>query len=165
MWQPPSPTRASKTEFLRRVMVRLGAGGKASSSPRAAVAPAQFRAELKKKAATAIAAEGLRAFRPGLAARRPGARPRRLYRRGPRPAEGLYFVRYADPEAEMERRTATAASSRGYSLGRSQDKAEHFALEVKQDRTAACQCAQQGRRDGRLAYRAAHPPLLHEQLK
>ena len=87
-WQPRPPDPELEAEFLRRLMVRLGAPGRAREAARRRRAAAQQRAEIVKSNDGTERAAGVRAVRPRLAPRRPRARPRRLHRRGPRPPEG-----------------------------------------------------------------------------
>ena len=76
-----------EAEFLRRLMVRSAprSRSRSSRSPRRQAAAGASRNVLDGRPAHAA---GGRALRPRLAPRRPGARPRRLHGRGPRPRQG-----------------------------------------------------------------------------
>jgi outer membrane protein assembly factor BamC len=104
-WQPRDADPGLEAEFLRRLMIRLGAQEeKAKELLVAGSAKQPERASLKK---SANGAEVLEVFEPfdrtwrrvGLALDRVGFTVEDRDR-----AKGLYFVRYADPEAEMDRK-------------------------------------------------------------
>ena len=135
MWQPRESDPGLEAEFLRRVMVRLGAQEeKAKQLAAGGGAPLQSRAELKKGG---DGNELLKVYEPfdrawrrvGLALDRVGFTVEDRDRQ-----KGLYFVRYADPEAEMDKKDRDRGFfSRLFSSDDSKTKAEHFRVEVKQD--------------------------------
>jgi len=99
-WQPRPSDPDLEAEFLRRLMVRLGAQNERAKTLVAVGAPAA-QAELKKLAdgneALMLADPFDRAWRRvGLALDRVGFTVEDRDRQ-----KGLYFVRYADPESEM----------------------------------------------------------------
>ena len=101
VWQPREPDPELEAEFLRRLMVRLGAqrGARQGRWPRRR-APAQ-RAEIRKGIDGAELLQVNEPFdrawrRVGLALDRVGFTVEDRDR-----AKGLYFVRYVDPESEM----------------------------------------------------------------
>jgi outer membrane protein assembly factor BamC len=99
-WQPRPADPDLEAEFLRRLMVRLGAQDEKARSLMASGAP-QAQAELKKvpdgNEALLLAEPFDRAWRRvGLALDRVGFTVEDRDRQ-----KGLYFVRYADPESEM----------------------------------------------------------------
>ncbi len=102
VWQPRPADPGLEAEFLRRLMVRLGASDEKAKLA-ASVTP-QERAELKK---TSEGTELLQVNEPfdrawrrvGLALDRVGFTVEDRDRQ-----KGLYFVRYADPEAEMSKK-------------------------------------------------------------
>jgi outer membrane protein assembly factor BamC len=99
-WQPRPPDPDLEAEFLRRLMVRLGAQDERARG-QVASAAASPQAELKKVAdgndTLQLAEPFDRAWRRvGLALDRVGFTVEDRDRQ-----KGLYFVRYADPESEM----------------------------------------------------------------
>ncbi|MDX1375175.1 MAG: outer membrane protein assembly factor BamC [Burkholderiales bacterium] len=103
-WQPRDTDHTLEAEFLRRLMVRLGAQEEKAKLLVASSTQQPERAALKK---TATGVEVLEVFEPfdrtwrrvGLALDRVGFTVEDRDR-----TKGLYFVRYADPEAEMDRK-------------------------------------------------------------
>jgi outer membrane protein assembly factor BamC len=104
-WQPRDTDHTLEVEFLRRLMVRLGAQEEKAKLLVASGAQQQpERAALKK---TTNGAEVLEVYEPfdrtwrrvGLALDRVGFTVEDRDR-----TKGLYFVRYADPEAELDRK-------------------------------------------------------------
>jgi outer membrane protein assembly factor BamC len=164
VWQPRDPDPGLESEFLRRLMIRLGAQQERAKQQVAEGPPAQ-RAELKK------ASEGTQLLqvnepfdrawrRVGLALDRVGFTVEDRDRQ-----KGLYFVRYADPEAEMQEK---GVLSKLFDFGSkdSKVKAEQYRVEVKQDREVSQ--VHVLNRDGapdtsKTAQRIL--TLLHEQLK
>jgi outer membrane protein assembly factor BamC len=100
-WQPRPSDPGLEAEFLRRLMVRLGAPEGEARERVANAQPSAQRATLKKGLDGAELLEVLEPFdrawrRVGLALDRVGFTVEDRDRQ-----KGLYFVRYADPEAEM----------------------------------------------------------------
>ena len=162
-WQPRPPNPELEVEFLRRLMVRLGAPGERAKQL-AAPSEGPLRAEIVK---SNDGTERLQVYEPfdrawrrvGLALDRVGFTVEDRDRQ-----KGLYFVRYADPESEM------AAKDRGF-LSRifgsdSKVKAEQYRVQVSQE-TSGSQvhvlnkdgAAEQSKTAQRIL------SLLHEQLK
>ena len=100
-WQPRPADPELEVEFLRRLMVRLGTPSEKAQAMLAAAAPPQ-RAALKKGLDGQELLEVFEPFdrawrRVGLALDRVGFTVEDRDRQ-----KGMYFVRYADPEAEMQ---------------------------------------------------------------
>ncbi len=136
-WQPRPADPELEAEFLRRLMIRLGAQEeKAKQLVTAAAQPA--RAAIKKGL---DGAEMLEVFEPfdrawrrvGLALDRVGFTVEDRDRQ-----KGQYFVRYADPEAEMGKKDAEKPGLLGrLAFWRSTDsakvKAEQYRVQIKQN--------------------------------
>jgi outer membrane protein assembly factor BamC len=102
-WQPRDPDPELEAEFLRRLMVRLGAQEDKAKTIVAAAAGTQ-RAAIQKGVDGAELLQVSEPFdrtwrRVGLALDRVGFTVEDRDR-----AKGIYFVRYADPEVEMKER-------------------------------------------------------------
>jgi outer membrane protein assembly factor BamC len=103
-WQPRPPDPELEIEFLRRLMVRLGAPEERAKAALAAAAqPAAQRAALKKGLDGAELLEVFEPFdrawrRVGLALDRVGFTVEDRDRQ-----KGVYFVRYADPEVRRKK--------------------------------------------------------------
>jgi outer membrane protein assembly factor BamC len=169
IWQPRPPDPELEAEFLRRLMVRLGAQEERAQQL-VASAPQETRAAIRKGVDGRETLEVLEPFdrtwrRVGLALDRVGFTVEDRDRQ-----KGLYFVRYADPEADLERRRAEKPGllSR-LAIWRSSDpkvKAEQFRVQVKEasnasevqvlNKEGAAESTQTSRRI---------LTLLHEQLK
>jgi outer membrane protein assembly factor BamC len=103
-WQPRPPDPELEVEFLRRLMVRIGAPEDKAKAIAAAAQPAAQRAALKKGLDGAELLEVFEPFdrawrRVGLALDRVGFTVEDRDRQ-----KGLYFVRYADPDAALGRK-------------------------------------------------------------
>ncbi|MBK8063984.1 MAG: outer membrane protein assembly factor BamC [Betaproteobacteria bacterium] len=103
MWQPRNPDPELEAEFLRRLMIRLGAQEERAKALIASP-PQAMRATLGKQAGGAEKLEVLEPFdrawrRVGLALDRVGFTVEDRDRQ-----KGVYFVRYADPEKEMNKK-------------------------------------------------------------
>ena len=168
MWQPREADPGLEAEFLRLLMVRLGVQDERAKL--AAAAPAQqLRAEIR---AGSDGSEQLQVNEPfdrawrrvGLALDRVGFTVEDRDRQ-----KGLYFVRYADPESEMQRKDAERGFlSRIFSWGGSDAKvkAEQYRVQVRAERDASLVDVLNkdgGRETSRTAQRIL--TLLHEQLK
>jgi outer membrane protein assembly factor BamC len=174
-WQPRPPDPGLEAEFLRRLMVRLGTPGErakqvASSATATAAEPAQLRAEIVK---SNDGTERLQVHEPfdrawrrvGLALDRVGFTVEDRDRQ-----KGLYFVRYADPDAEMKEKER-GFLSRMFSWGDdSKVKPEQYRVVVSQESAGSSAGSQVyvlnkdgGAERSKTAQRIL--ALLHEQLK
>jgi outer membrane protein assembly factor BamC len=167
IWQPREADPGLEAEFLRLLMVRLGVQDERAKL--AAAAPAQqLRAEIR---AAGDGAEQLQVNEPfdrawrrvGLALDRIGFTVEDRDRQ-----KGLYFVRYADPESDMQRKDAERGFlSRIFSWGSdAKVKAEQYRVQVRSERDASLVDVLNkdgGRETSRTAKRIL--TLLHEQLK
>jgi outer membrane protein assembly factor BamC len=104
-WQPRAPDPELEAEFLRRLMVRLGAK-EDSAKQMMASAPQAQRAALSRQGDGSERLDVLEPFdrawrRVGLALDRVGFTVEDRNRQ-----KGLYFVRYADPEKDMAKADA-----------------------------------------------------------
>ena len=161
-WQPREPDPELEAEFLRRMMVRLGAQEEKARALTASAAPQQQRAEIRKGVA---GAEALAVFEPfdrvwrrvGLALDRVGFTVEDRDRQ-----KGVYFVRYADPETEKDER---GLLTRWFSSD-SKVKAEQYRVQITQAGTSS-QVNVLNKDGGADASRTAQRilALLHEQLK
>ena len=129
VWQPREPDPGLEAEFLRRLMVKLGAD-EAKTKSIAAGVQAPRRAEIRKgidgRELLQVHEPFDRAWRRvGLALDRVGFTVEDRDRQ-----KGLYFVRYADPEAAKDER---GFLSRIFSVGGPTVKAEHYQVRVTQE--------------------------------
>jgi outer membrane protein assembly factor BamC len=169
MWQPRNPDPDLEAEFLRRLMVRLGTQDE-QAKKQLAVAQAPARAALSKGIGGFETLEVFEPFdrtwrRVGLALDRIGFTVEDRDRQ-----KGQYFVRYADPEAEMAKKDANKPGllSR-LAFWRSDDakvKAEQYRVHIRQ---FAGKCVVQvlnkdGSADSSSSSRRIIA-LLYEQLK
>ncbi|MDW8468411.1 MAG: outer membrane protein assembly factor BamC [Burkholderiales bacterium] len=171
MWQPRNPDPDLEAEFLRRLMVRLGSH---EEQAKKTLAAAQSQAPARAALAKDIGGfETLEVFEPfdrtwrrvGLALDRVGFTVEDRDRQN-----GQYFVRYADPEAEMAKKDASRPGLLArLAFWRSDDpkvKAEQYRVHVRQ---TVGKCVVQvlnkdGSADGSPAARRIIA-LLYEQLK
>ena len=136
-WQPRPSDPELEAEFLRRLMVRLGAKHERAKEL-AATAPPQQRADIVK---SNDGTERLQVHEPfdrawrrvGLALDRVGFTVEDRDRQ-----KGLYFVRYADPEAEMvekdkEKDKGLLDTISGWFSSDSKVKAAQYRVQVTQD--------------------------------
>jgi outer membrane protein assembly factor BamC len=164
-WQPRPPNPELEAEFLRRLMVKLGAPGERAKQLTAG-APAQSRAEIVK---ANDGTERLQVHEPfdrawrrvGLALDRVGFTVEDRDRQ-----KGLYFVRYADPESEMSEKDRGLINRLFSWGGDSKVKAEQYRVLVSAEATGSQVHVQN--KDGsaersKTAQRIL--VLLHEQLK
>lgn len=112
MWQPRPADPELEIEFLRRLMVRLGAPEEAAKALVAGAQPAPQRAALKKGLDGFELLEVFEPFdrawrRVGLALDRVGFTVEDRDRQ-----KGVFFVRYADPEAGLARKKDEGLLSR-----------------------------------------------------
>jgi outer membrane protein assembly factor BamC len=168
-WQPRPPDPELEAEFLRRLMVRLGAPEERAKQLAATGQPQQ-RAEIVK---SNDGTERLQVYEPfdrawrrvGLALDRVGFTVEDRDRQ-----KGLYFVRYADPESEMKEKDK-GLISRLFSWGSdSKVKPEQYRVQVSQEAAGGASGSQVSvlNKDGsaersKTAQRIL--TLLHEQLK
>jgi outer membrane protein assembly factor BamC len=159
-----------EAEFLRRLMVRLGAQEERAKQMTAAAVSQESRAAIKKGV---DGREMLTVFEPfdrawrrvGLALDRVGFTVEDRDRQ-----KGLYFVRYADPDAEMDRKNQEKEGLLGkLAFWRSTDatvKAEQYRVQVKQasDASEVLILNKDGGADASQTTRRILS-LLHEQLK
>ncbi len=167
LWQPRPTDTGLEAEFLRRLMVRLGAQEE-KAKQLAAVGPVATRAELKKS----NDGEFLQVLEPfdrawrrvGLALDRVGFTVEDRDRQN-----GVYFVRYADPETDMQKAQRDKGFlSRLFAWGSSDPKvkAEQYRVQVKSEKETSQVNVlnKDGAADSsRTAQRILS--LLHEQLK
>jgi outer membrane protein assembly factor BamC len=168
-WQPRASDPGLEAEFLRRLMVRLGAQQEKAKELAAAPGTPRERAEIKK---SLDGAELLQVYEPfdrawrrvGLALDRVGFTVEDRDRQ-----KGLYFVRYADPESEMagkDKERGILSRLFSWRGSDSKVKAEQYRVEVRQDRdTSQVHVLNKdgGAESSRTAQRIL--ALLHEQLK
>jgi outer membrane protein assembly factor BamC len=169
MWQPRPPDPELEAEFLRRLMVRLGAPEEKAKAMLAEAPPPQQHAALNKGL---DGQEQLEVFEPfdrawrrvGLALDRVGFTVEDRDRQ-----KGLYFVRYADPEAEIERQKRDKGMFSWLAFWRSDGpkvKAEQYRVAVSGE-TANSRVQvldKNGAVEASVASRRILA-LLHEQLK
>ena len=168
-WQPRTPDPELEAEFLRRLMVRLGAQEE-KAKQLVATASQESRAAIKKGLDGRELLEVLEPFdrtwrRVGLALDRVGFTVEDRDRQ-----KGLYYVRYADPEAEIEKREAEKPGLLSkLAFWRSSDpkvKAEQYRVQVKQAPNASevLVLNKEGAAESSQTTRRILT-LLHEQLK
>jgi len=132
VWTPREPDPGLESEFLRRLMVRLGYQAERAKEVATTAPAAQQRAEIRKGIDGAELLQVNEPFdrawrRIGLALDRVGFTVEDRDRQ-----KGLYFVRYADPESDM----AIKDRERGFFGklfgGESKLKAEQYRVQVRQ---------------------------------
>ena len=164
-WQARAPDPELEAEFLRRLMVRLGAPEERAKQLAAGGQP-QLRAEIVK---SNDGSELLQVHEPfdrawrrvGLALDRVGFTVEDRDRQ-----KGLYFVRYADPEAEMKEKDS-GLIGRLFSWGSdSKVKAAQYRVQVSQE-TSGSQVHVLNKDGAAERSKTAQRilALLHEQLK
>lgn len=168
-WQPRASDPELEAEFLRRLMVRLGAPDE-KAKQLAATGQAQLRAEIVK---SNDGTERLQVHEPfdrawrrvGLALDRVGFTVEDRDRQ-----KGLYFVRYADPEAEMKEKDQGLLGRLFSWGGDAKVKPEQYRVHVSQETAGSASGSQvhvlnkEGAAErSKTAQRIL--TLLHEQLK
>ncbi len=166
VWQPRPPDPGLEAQFLRLLMVRLG-----STEERAKVAlspgGSPDRAQIVKRSDGTQALQVDEPFdrtwrRVGLALDRVGFTVEDRDRQN-----GLYFVRYADPESEMAVKDAQRGLlSRLFGSGDAKVKAEQYRVQVRQNEQRSevnVLNKEGGAESSRTTQRILS--LLHEQLK
>jgi len=169
VWQPRDPDPTLEAEFLRRLMVRLGAQDEQAKQLIATSKAQPERAALKK---ATDGSEMLEVFEPfdrtwrrvGLALDRAGFTVEDRDR-----TKGLYFVRYADPEAEMDKKDSEGGWLSKLAFWRTKDteiKAEQYRVAIEQQR-ASSEVRVVGKDGAAENSATAHRilSLLHAQLK
>jgi outer membrane protein assembly factor BamC len=167
-WQPRPADPELEAEFLRRLMVRLGTPEEQAKAMLAA-APPQQRSALKKGLDGQELLEVFEPFdrawrRVGLALDRVGFTVEDRDRQ-----KGVYFVRYADPDAEMDRRTREKSMFSWLAFWRSDEpkvKAEQYrvAVSAQTDNSRIQVLDKNGAAESSpTSHRIL--TLLHEQLK
>jgi outer membrane protein assembly factor BamC len=165
-WQPRPPDPELEAEFLRRLMVRLGARDE-TAKQLAAVAAPQQRADIVK---ANDGTERLQVHEPfdrawrrvGLALDRVGFTVEDRDRQ-----KGLYFVRYADPEVEMNAKDpGIFGRIAGWFSSDSKVKAAQYRVQVTQEPSGSQVYVLN--KDGKAENSKTTQrilALLHEQLK
>jgi outer membrane protein assembly factor BamC len=169
VWQPRPPDPELEAEFLRRLMVRLGAQEE-KARQLVATAPQSARATIRKAGDGRELLQVQEPFdrawrRVGLALDRVGFTVEDRDRQ-----KGLYYVRYADPEAEIERKKRENPGLLDkLAFWRSSDvkvKTEQYRVQVRQasDNSEIVVLNKDG---GSEQSQTVHRilSLLHEQLK
>ena len=170
VWQPRPSDPELEAEFLRRLMVRLGAQEEKAKQLASASTPQELRAAIKKGL---DGRDLLQVFEPfdrawrrvGLALDRVGFTVEDRDRQ-----KGLYFVRYADPEAGMDKKNQDKDGVLGkLAFWRSTDvkvKAEQYRVQVKQA-SGASEVLILNKDGGANSSQTTRRilSLLHEQLK
>ncbi|HWI98268.1 MAG TPA: outer membrane protein assembly factor BamC [Burkholderiales bacterium] len=165
-WQPRPSDPGLEAEFLRRLMVRLGSSDERSKVA-AAAGPTPDRAAIVKSSDGTQALQVNEPFdrawrRVGLALDRVGFTVEDRDRQN-----GLYFVRYADPESEMAKKdNEKGLFSRLFGSSDAKVKAEQYRVQVKPENEASTVNVLNkdgGAETNPTAQRIL--VLLHEQLK
>ena len=167
VWQPRPTDTGLEAEFLRRLMVRLGAQEE-KAKQLASVGPVALRAELRKtgegESLTVLEPFDRAWRRVGLALDRVGFTVEDRDRQN-----GVYFVRYADPESDMQR----ASKDKGFlsrlfnfGSGDAKVKAEQYRVQVKAEKESSQVNVlnKDGAADSSTTAKRILA-LLHEQLK
>jgi outer membrane protein assembly factor BamC len=165
-WEPRAPDPGLEAEFLRLLMVRLGAPEERAKVA-AAAPPPPDRAQIVKRSDGTEALQVNEPFdrawrRVGLALDRVGFTVEDRDRQ-----KGVYFVRYADPESEMALKDAQRSwFSRIFSSSDAKVKAEQYRVQVREDEQRS-QVDVLNKEGGAESSRTVQRilSLLHEQLK
>jgi len=165
-WQPRPADPGIESEFLRRLMVRLGTAEERAKIATAA-GPAPNKAEIVKSSDGTQLLQVNEPFdrtwrRVGLALDRVGFTVEDRDRQN-----GLYFVRYADPESDMAKKDSERGLfSRIFGTGDAKVKPEQYRVQVTQEKEAST--VHVLNKDGGAESSATAQrilALLHEQLK
>ena len=165
-WQPRPADPGIESEFLRRLMVRLGTAEERAKIATAA-GPAPNKAEIVKSSDGTQLLQVNEPFdrtwrRVGLALDRVGFTVEDRDRQ-----KGLYFVRYADPESDMAKKDSERGLfSRIFGTGDAKVKPEQYRVQVTQEKEAST--VHVLNKDGGAESSATAQrilALLHEQLK
>ena len=167
VWQPRASDPGLEAEFLRRLMVRLGMQEERAKVATAAGVQQPNRAEIVKSNDGSQLLQVNEPFdrawrRVGLALDRVGFTVEDRDRQN-----GLYFVRYADPEGDMQKKDAERGLlSRLFSSGDPKVKPEQYRVQVRQEKELSMVHVLNkdgGAETSTTAQRIL--ALLHEQLK
>ena len=168
MWQARKPDPELEAEFLRRLMVRLGTKDELAKQQMAA-APQAAKAALSKGIGGFETLEVFEPFdrtwrRVGLALDRVGFTVEDRDRQ-----KGQYFVRYADPEKDMEKRDNKPGLLSKLAFWKPSDPkvtTEQYRVHIRQfaGKCVVQVLAKDGTADGSQSSRRIIS-LLHEQLK
>jgi outer membrane protein assembly factor BamC len=166
-WEPRDTDPGLEAEFLRRLMVRLGVQDERAKVAAAGGGPPQLRAEIKKSSDGSQLLQVNEPFdrawrRVGLALDRVGFTVEDRDRQN-----GLYFVRYADPEGDMQKKDAERSLlSRIFGTGEGKVKAEQYRVQVKPEKEASMVNVlnKDGGAEGSTTAQRILA-LLHDQLK
>jgi outer membrane protein assembly factor BamC len=166
VWQARAPDPGLEAQFLRLLMVRLGASEERSKLAVAAGEQPE-RAQIVKRSDGTEALQVNEPFdrawrRVGLALDRAGFTVEDRDRQN-----GLYFVRYADPESEMAIKDAQRGFlSRLFGSSDARVKAEQYRVQVRQDeeRSQVNVLNKEGGAESSVTAQRILT-LLHEQLK
>ena len=161
-WQPREADPELEAEFLRRLMMRLGAQEEKARTLMASAVPSSQRAEIRKGLNGEELLEVFEPFdrvwrRVGLALDRVGFTVEDRDRQ-----KGIYFVRYADPDSEKDDRSLLAK----WFTSDPRVKAQQYRVQITQGGTTSQVnvLTKDGAADtSRTAQRIL--ALLHEQLK
>jgi outer membrane protein assembly factor BamC len=167
-WQPRPSDPGLEAEFLRRLMVRLGSPEGEARERVANARPAPQRATLKKGLDGAELLEVLEPFdrawrRVGLALDRVGFTVEDRDRQ-----KGVYFVRYADPQAELAGKKNEGLLSRlaFWRDAKPKIKAEQYRVSVSAaDEASRVQVLDKNGASESSSTASRILALLHEQLK
>jgi outer membrane protein assembly factor BamC len=165
-WQPRASDPGLEAEFLRRLMVRLGAPQDEARAKVAGAQPGTQRAALKKGLDGAELLEVFEPFdrawrRVGLALDRVGFTVEDRDRQ-----KGMYFVRYADPLAEVKQDPGLLGRLAFWRDDKPQVKAEQYRVAVTAaDAASRVQVLDRKGEPERSATARRILALLHEQLK
>jgi len=167
-WQPRPSDPGLEAEFLRRLMVRLGSSDERSKVA-AAAGPTPDRAAIVKSSDGTQALQVNEPFdrawrRVGLALDRVGFTVEDRDRQN-----GLYFVRYADPESEMaQKNNEKGLFSRIFGSSDSKVKAEQYRVQVRPEKEKEASTVNVLNKEGGAETNPTAQRilvLLHEQLK
>jgi len=165
-WQPRASDPGLEVEFLRRLMVRLGAPANEAAQRIAEAKPAASRATLKKGLDGAELLEVLEPFdrtwrRVGLALDRVGFTVEDRDRQ-----KGVYFVRYADPLAEAKKAEGLLDKLAFWRDDKPKIKAEQYRVAVTgADVSSRVQVLDRNGAAENSPTASRILALLHEQLK
>jgi outer membrane protein assembly factor BamC len=165
-WQPRASDPGLEAEFLRRLMVRLGAPQDEARAKVAGAQPGAQRAALRKGLDGAELLEVFEPFdrawrRVGLALDRVGFTVEDRDRQ-----KGMYFVRYADPLAEVKQEPGLLGRLAFWRDDKPQVKAEQYRVAVTAaDEASRVQVLDRKGEPERSATARRILALLHEQLK